>query len=191
MLTDKLVTSLAALLVPGAQARGTALRSLLASRLREVASALDSGAAAMGQAAGEPGPGAARPRRPPQTYFSPPGKSLGHTDCTLTHPSSPHAGDAVPHAAASQLPPSTAAAAGAPAAPGSKRKKPHREFDMSRFPQRTVTLEVFYAGWKYAGFATQGCAPESKPRRRRLGGVALGPFAGLVIFFSTRGAEPG
>lgn len=28
---------------------------------------------------------------------------------------------------------------------------------MSRFPQRTVALEIFYAGWKYAGFATQGC----------------------------------
>ncbi len=30
-------------------------------------------------------------------------------------------------------------------------------FDMSRYAQRLVALEVFYAGWSYHGFATQGC----------------------------------
>lgn len=43
---EKLVASLAAVLLPGAQSRGTALRSLLAGRLREVAAALDVSAAA-------------------------------------------------------------------------------------------------------------------------------------------------
>lgn len=29
-------------------------------------------------------------------------------------------------------------------------------FDISRYPHRLVALEVFYAGWPYHGFATQG-----------------------------------
>ena len=41
---------------------------------------------------------------------------------------------------------------------GGKRKKQVREFDMSRFSQRNITLEIFYAGWGYHGFASQGCA---------------------------------
>lgn len=54
-LSEKLVASLAAMLLPGAQARGTTLRSLLASRLREVAHELEasgtSAAASVAEAA--------------------------------------------------------------------------------------------------------------------------------------------
>ena len=39
-----------------------------------------------------------------------------------------------------------------------KRSAGRSEFDASRYPQRLVALEVFYAGWNYHGFATQGCA---------------------------------
>ena len=36
-------------------------------------------------------------------------------------------------------------------------------FDISRYPQRLVALEVFYAGWHYHGFATQGRVWTGKP----------------------------
>ena len=45
-----------------------------------------------------------------------------------------------------------------------KRRLP-KPFDMSRYAQRLVALELCYAGWAYHGFASQGCAPRRAPRR--------------------------
>ena len=45
-----------------------------------------------------------------------------------------------------------------------KRRLP-KPFDMSRYAQRLVALELCYAGWAYHGFASQGCAPRRAARR--------------------------
>ena len=34
-------------------------------------------------------------------------------------------------------------------------------FDISRYPHRLIALDIFYAGWPYHGFATQGCVSSS------------------------------
>lgn len=55
-------------------------------------------------------------------------------------------------------PPCDAAAADASRSQSVRRKldSSASSFDISRYPQRLVALEVFYAGWHYHGFATQG-----------------------------------
>jgi tRNA U38,U39,U40 pseudouridine synthase TruA len=39
--------------------------------------------------------------------------------------------------------------------PAKKRKRGDREFDMSRYGQRTIALKLAYLGWNFHGFATQ------------------------------------
>lgn len=43
------------------------------------------------------------------------------------------------------------------AADGARTHKGPPGFDISRYPHRLIALDVFYAGWPYHGFATQGC----------------------------------
>ena len=47
--------------------------------------------------------------------------------------------------------------AGAPAA----KRRVVRPFDLANYPTQFAALEVFYAGWAYHGFASQGCAPRA------------------------------
>ena len=53
--------------------------------------------------------------------------------------------------AAAETPPEEEAASG-------KRVRP-QSYDASNYPPRLLALELFYAGWNYHGFATQGEGP--------------------------------
>jgi tRNA pseudouridine38/39 synthase len=46
-----------------------------------------------------------------------------------------------------------------PPAGAARRAARAAAFDLSRYPSQLVALEVFYAGWPYHGFATQGDGP--------------------------------
>ena len=53
-------------------------------------------------------------------------------------------------------PPAAAEEAEAEGAPAAKRRVV-RPFDLANYPTLFVALELFYAGWAYHGFASQGC----------------------------------
>ena len=64
------------------------------------------------------------------------------------------------------------------------RKKKAREFDMGRYAQRTVALEIFYAGWGYHGFATQGCVRIEAI----MSSITVGSFVMLQFVYVAYGA---
>jgi tRNA pseudouridine38/39 synthase len=58
--------------------------------------------------------------------------------------------------------------------PFRKRRPPPRPFDIKNYPQRLVAIEIFYAGWGYHGFASQGCAAAHREERT---GFCIAPAA--------------
>jgi hypothetical protein len=75
--------------------------------------------------------------------------------------------------AASPAAPDAAAAAGGEAsgaaeegAPPAAKRRVVRPFDLANYPTAFVALELFYAGWQYHGFATQGCVQAAAKRSR-------------------------
>ena len=76
-------------------------------------------------------------------------------------PAAPREGSS---AAPAAPPPAAAAEGDAEGAPAPKRRVV-RPFDLANYPTHFVALEVFYAGWAYHGFASQGCAPARERQR--------------------------
>ena len=128
-----LVAQLVALLLPGEPSAGAAQ---LAERLRQVAAALDAvSAAASPHTLSDAGAAALPP------LVAPP-HGTGATDAGGADVDE---GQAV-EPAGGELQLGTR-----------KRRNVPRPFDFSRYGRRYVALEIFYAGWNYHGFASQGC----------------------------------